>query len=155
MRPAVIGIGSSLRTDEGIGPAVILRLAERGMPGWDLVDLGTGGMRLLHELAGRPAAVLVDCAFMELFPGVMRVFAPAGVRSMKRLAGFSLHEGDLLATLALARELGEHPPALRICAVEPADTGPGLRLSRLLAAQLDAYAARVRREALELVPPGT
>ena len=143
--PALIGLGSTLHSDEGIGPAVLARVRERGMapPGWELLDLGVAGMGLLHALAGRPSVVLVDCAYMECFPGVMRVFDSEQARSVKALAGFSLHEGDLLNVIALSRTLGECPPRLKICGIEPADTGPGLRLSRLLEARLDDCAAAV------------
>ena len=149
MRPVVvIGLGNPLMTDEGVGLRVIRALAADALafPDADLVEAGTGGMALLHVIAGRRKAVFVDCALMGEPPGTLRRFAPGDVRSVKRLAGFSLHEGDLLAVIETARRIGECPAEVAIVGIEPVLVAPGEGLSPEIERRLPEYAAAVRCE---------
>ena len=144
----VIGLGNPLMSDEGVGIRVLHRLEARqpALVGTEFADLGSAGMRVLHAIAGRRKAVLVDCAFMGAAPGTMRRFRPEDVATVKRLAGLSAHEGDLLAILRLSRELGECPEQVVLFGIEPATIAPGTELSAVLAARLDEYAGAVAAE---------
>ena len=149
MRPVVlIGLGNLLLSDEGVGVHVIRALEEQAasFPDVDLLDLGAGGMSVLHAISGRRKAVLVDCAFMDEPPGTLRRFTPEEVRSIKRLSGFSLHDGDLLQVLALARELQSAPEETVIFGIQPADVSPGQELSPTLQGRLHEYVDRVVAE---------
>ncbi len=147
-RPVLVaGIGNLLMGDEGIG----CRLVQYLETGWaaafpevEFADLGLPGLRLAYELTGRKLAILVDCARMGAEPGSWRCFSPSQVRSLKRLPGFSLHEGDLLQTLDTARRIGEFPEALFLFGIEPARIGPGIGLSRVLESRIPNYAAALR-----------
>ena len=143
-----IGLGNLLLTDEGVGVHVIARLSERAarFPQADLVDAGTAGPAVLHLIAGRRKAVLVDCACMARPPGDIRRFTPDEVRSVKALAGSSLHQGDLLQTLELSRRLGECPATVVVFGIQPACVEPGAELSPALAARLDEYAELMAAE---------
>jgi hydrogenase maturation protease len=144
----LIGLGNPLMTDEGIGVRVIeafgLRAAE--FPAVEFAELGTAGMRVLHALAGRRKAVLVDCAFMGQPPGTLRRFLPDEVRSVKRLSGFSLHEGDLADIISLSRRLGEAPAQIVLFGVEPAEVGAGERLSSNLQGRFQEYLRAIADE---------
>ena len=62
-RILVAGIGNVLRGDDGFGPAVVQALLARGaLPaGVHAVELGIGGVGLVHELMdGYDAVVIVD-----------------------------------------------------------------------------------------------
>ena len=144
----VVGLGSSLMRDEGIGTAVVRRLqASAGrFPDVDLLDVGTASMRALHAIAGRRKAVFVDCAFMGAEPGTMRRFTPDQVKSCKVLPRFSVHEGDLLATIELSRRLGECPREVVIFGIQPQVVEPGEELSPALAARLDDYVEMIAAE---------
>jgi len=146
---AIFGLGNPLMTDEGIGIHVLETLERCGglPPRVELIDLGTGGMRLLHQIEGRRKLIFVDCVRMGEEAGTLRRFRPDEVRSKKRCAHRSLHEGDLLETLALARELGSLPADVVIFGIEPQHVEPGLDLSPALAARLEEYAEQVLREA--------
>jgi hydrogenase maturation protease len=135
-------------SDEGIGVRVVQRLAgeARRFPGAEFVDAGAAGMKLLHIMSGREKVVVVDCAFMGEEAGTIRRFVPNEVRSGKTLAGFSLHEGDVLSIIHLARRLDEHPPDVVIFGIEPRDVSPGERLSPGLEERLDSYVARIGDE---------
>jgi len=144
----VIGLGNLLMSDEGVGIRVVQALSSRAAtyPGVDFADLGTAGMRVLHAITGRRHAVFVDCAFMGQPPGTVQRFTPDAVRSLKSVAGLSLHEGDLLETLELARRLGEVPERIVIFGIEPLTITPGMELSPPVAARLDDCVAQVARE---------
>jgi len=148
MKPTVIiGMGNPLMSDEGIGIHVIARLQQTILADCtDILDLGTSGMRALHELEGRDMVVFVDCALMGTEPGTIRRFTPEDVETMKIQPRLSLHEGDLLNTIALARRLGTAPERIVIFGIEPEAIDPGETLSPALAARLDHYVATVRDE---------
>jgi hydrogenase maturation protease len=144
----VIGLGNVLMRDEGVGVHVVRRLAGRASryPGVEFLDAGTSAMRVLHALAGRRRAVVVDCAYMGAAPGEVRRFTPDEARSVKRLGGVSAHAADLWETLRLSRRLGECPAEVVICGIEPAEVAPGERLSGPLSRRLEEYEARVAAE---------
>lgn len=146
---AIFGLGNPLMTDEGIGIHVLDRLGRRGdLPaGVELIDLGTGGMRLLHQIEGRRKLIFVDCTCMGEKAGTLRRFRPEEARSKKAGVRASVHEGDLLETLALAKELGTLPADVVILGIEPQTIAPGLELSPALATRLEEYAEQVLREA--------
>ena len=148
MKPtAIIGMGNPLMSDEGIGIHVIARLQQTILADrTDILDLGTSGMRALHELEGRDMVVFVDCALMGTEPGTIRRFTPEDVETKKIQPRLSLHEGDLLNTIALAERLGTAPERIVIFGIEPKTIDPGETLSPALAARLDQYVATVREE---------
>ena len=148
MKPtAIIGMGNPLMSDEGIGIHVIAQLQRMTLgDGVEVLDLGTSGMRALHELEGRDMVVFVDCALMGTEPGTIRRFTPEDVETKKIQPRLSLHEGDLLNTIALAKRLGTAPERIVIFGIEPKTIDPGETLSPALAARLDQYVARIRDE---------
>jgi len=81
----VLGIGSTLRKDDGIGIAVIDRLRETELPkGVRLLDGGTAGIDLLGYLEGVSRLIIVDAMFGKGKPGDIMV-----------LRGEELRERDL------------------------------------------------------------
>lgn len=150
MRPVLAaGLGNPLLTDEGIGIAVVEALAEERaerMLDVEFLDLGTSMMRAVHAMAGRRKAVFVDCAFMGSDPGTICRFLPDDVHSVKALAHFSLHEGDLLQAIEISRVAGECPGEIVLFGIQPESIEPGLQLSRTLASRLTQYAEAVAGE---------
>ena len=144
----VIGLGNPLMSDEGVGVHLAQQLTQNchELPEVDVLDLGTSGMAVVHAIAGRRKAVLIDCAFMGESPGTIRRFVPDEVRSTKSLTGFSLHEGDLLSMLDISRQVGEHPEEVVIFGVEPEQVGPGTELSRTLQDRMQDYERTIVRE---------
>ncbi len=144
----VIGLGSPLMSDEGVGVHLIKKMSTLGLhgSGVDFIDLGTAGARILHAVAGRRKAIFIDCALMGEKPGTIRRFTPDDVRSEKRLPRMSLHEGDLMQFIELSRKLGECPDEVVIFGIQPQDISPGLELSPVLAAQMDEYARVIAAE---------
>jgi hydrogenase maturation protease len=118
-RVAIIGIGNPMMADDVIGPRLIAEL-EGSVPGVDLIDMGTGGMQLVHVLAGYDAVIIIDSADMGLSPGESRIFSPDDVVSFKETRAYSLHDWDLMRSIEISRELGEAPDRILILAVQPA-----------------------------------
>ena len=144
----VAGVGNSMMGDEGVGIHIVRRLAARARPefGIDWAEVGTSTMSLIHVIAHRRKAVVVDCARMGEEPGAIRRFTPGQVRSGKLLTRLSLHEGDLLQAIDLSIRLGEGPSDIVIFGIEPESVEPGDRLSPRLQASLDSYVRQVAAE---------
>jgi hydrogenase maturation protease len=136
-------------SDEGIGSRLVRELAERcgERPDVEFLDVGTGSsLRVLHAISGRRKVVFVDCAMMGEPPGSIRRFTPAEVESTKELPLLSLHEGDPLGTLRLARSLGECPGEVVIFGIQPQNVEPGRELSPELERRLADYVKAIRAE---------
>jgi hydrogenase maturation protease len=144
----VIGLGNILLSDEGIGVHIVRRLSsQQGKhPGIDFIEAGAAGMNLLHLIANRKKAVIIDCARMSEKPGVIRRFTAEEVVSVKHLTHFSLHEIDILQVLNLSKQLGECPAEVVFFGIEPANLNPGQKLSNTLSAKIDSYAADICKE---------
>lgn len=149
----IIGLGNPLMADEGIGVVLIEQLEtlarEGKIPGADRIrfyDGGTGGMNLLHVLAGRRKAVLIDCARMGTEPGTIRRFTPDQVQTIKQLTHLSLHEVDILKVLDISRQLEECPEEVVFFGIEPLEIRQRMSLSPLLHAQIPHYLQTLLRE---------
>jgi len=126
-KTAVIGLGNLLLSDEGAGLHAlhflrkkltgdtggiknILDYGEEEIPetdlGVDLVEAGTPGMNLLHQFDEREKIIFVDAGNCGLNPGEFRRFTPDEVFSLKKKAGYSLHEFDLIKFIEFARNMG-------------------------------------------------
>ena len=137
----VIGLGNLLLSDEGIGVHLIRRLSEHQdkFPLVDFIDAGTGGMNVLHLIANRKKAVIIDCAKMGKKPGTIKRFEPADVQTTKTLTHFSLHEADILKIINLSKQLGECPDQIGIFGIEPESLEVGQNLSKTLSDKIDLY----------------
>ena len=144
----VLGLGNPLMGDEGIGVKVIemLQSASGDFPGADFVDAGAGGMSLLHLLAGRKKAIIIDCAIMGEKPGTIKRFTPEEVRTVKKLAHLSLHEVDILKVIELARQLEECPDRITFFGIEPESIEQRMGLSDCLTQRLAEYVEAVMTE---------
>jgi hydrogenase maturation protease len=144
----VIGIGNLLMGDDGIGIRLVNDLAAEfaGSADIEFADAGTSGMRVLHLLAGRKKAVILDGALMHAEPGTIRRFTPDDAAARNLLAHLDTHEGNLLEMLDLSRRLGELPAEVVIFGIEPADLAPGERLSPTLSERLESYRQLIGKE---------
>lgn len=144
----VVGLGNTLMTDEGIGIHVLRGLmADPGRYGRvDLVEAGSSVIGVVHSIAGRRKAILIDCARMGEPAGTIRRFTSDDVVSIKSLPHLSLHEGDLLSALRLSRDLGEHPDEVVIFGIQPETIVPGDSLSSKLQERLGEYVDAISTE---------
>ncbi len=144
----VIGLGNLLLSDEGIGIHLIRKLSEHQdkFPSVEFIDAGTGGMNVLHLIANRKKAVIIDCVKMGKKPGTIKRFEPTDVQTTKKMTHFSLHEADILRIIELSRQLGECPNKIVIFGIEPESLELGQKLSKTLSDGIDAYSIDICKE---------
>ena len=141
----VVGLGNPLMGDEGIGIELIDRLSTMNGEGKfngeriDFHDGGTGGMNLLHAIAERKKAILIDCALMGTEPGTIVRFTPDDVQTIKKLSHLTLHEVDILKVIDIARQLDQCPDEVVFFGIEPALIAQQMSLTPMLQAKLDEY----------------
>jgi hydrogenase maturation protease len=143
---AIIGIGNPMMADDGIGPRLVAELEGSDL-GVDLIDMGTGGMQLVHVIAGYDAVLIIDSADMDLAPGQFRIFSPEDVVSLKETRAYSLHDWDLLRSIEISRNLGEAPERILIFAVQPRSLAMRDGLSPELERLIPAYVEELRKTA--------
>ena len=148
----VVGLGNPLMADEGIGVVLIEELGQLAAAGKlpsetiEYYDGGCGGMYLLHTIAGRKKAVLIDCCLMGTEPGTIRRFTPDDVNSVKQMAHLSLHEVDILKVIELAKQIGQCPEEIVIIGIEPVSITPQMHLNELIQQKIPHYIEEIRKE---------
>jgi len=143
----VVGLGNLLMRDEGVGIHALRLLRERvARPDVEFIDGGTPGLRLLGFLEGRRKAILIDAADIQASPGIVRRFRPEEVVSAKSSPRHSLHEGDLLQTLELAKGLDIPLPDIVIVGVQPQTVEMGEELSPIVQEALGVVVHAVLEE---------
>ena len=144
----VLGLGNPLMADEGIGGFLINKLFEKkdDYPDIDFIDAGTGGMSLLHLIAQRRKAIIIDCAYMGKPPGTIVRFEPKNVKTVKRLIHYSLHEIDILKVIEFARQLNQCPDDMVIFGIEPWKIELQNNLSSALLKKIDEYLETIENE---------
>jgi hydrogenase maturation protease len=151
-RVLVAGIGNVLRHDDGFGPAVIeaVRTGE-GFEGARAVDVGLGGITLVHELmAGYDALIVVDSVRRGGSPGALYVLEadvpqvdaiPADERAA--LAA-DMHQIGPDRGLVVARAAGVLPARVWLVGCEPAEVDARMGLSEPVAAAIGEAVEVVR-----------
>jgi len=142
----VIGVGSLLLSDEGIGVHVVRELDRRNaLPETEFIDGGVAGAGLLALIEGQEKVVLIDAVSAPLPPGtVLRLFP----EDLRRSGGIkaSLHDLNLADALDLMR-LRETLPEMLILGIVPADIETWrIGLSDTLAGMFEEILDKVSRE---------
>ena len=126
--------------DDGAGVAVLELL---DIPDdVKVIELGTGGINLVHEIANFDSVIIIDAADFGGQPGDIRVFSPDDVRSLKTV-GYSLHDWDLFTSIEISKRIGECPEYIRIVAIQPECLDPIEGLSDVVKNKLPELADTV------------
>lgn len=134
----VLGVGSILMKDEGVGVWAVEELKNRYRfpDNVDLVDGGTSGLDLITYISKRPFVIIIDAIQAGMPPGtVLKVEGedvPARFRT--RISPHQLGISDLLAAAALTDEL---PGEIVLLGIEPKIIQMGLGLSEEVKTGLD------------------
>ncbi len=152
----VVGCGNLLRGDDGVGPVLVRKLWDGGVPGdVRLVDGGTAGMDVSFQMRGARRVVLVDAATTGGEPGtVYRVPGPA-VEDLPALSGLHTHSFRWDHALAFARWLlGDGYPAdVTVYLIEAGSLEPGTELTAPVRTAMDRVLALIRAEPAFAAPP--
>jgi len=163
-RVLVAGFGNVLRGDDGFGVEVVQRLAGHAdLPdGAQVMEVGIGGMRLVHELQeGYSALLIVDAVDRGGAPGTLYLLAPevpnvAALPYVERQDFLAdMHLATPARAMILAQALGLLPDAVYILGCQPASCDDlTIGLSPPVAAAVEASVPRLLREIGRLLGPG-
>ncbi|MBS3812796.1 hydrogenase maturation protease [Candidatus Bipolaricaulota bacterium] len=148
----VIGLGSTIRGDDGIGVALVHELDARKLPeSVELYDAGTSGMNILHHLKDFDRVIIIDAIRQEGDPGDWVFFHPEDVSSSMEIR--STHDANLFEALKLSETLGERPEEVVIMGVIPADLSLSEDLSPELEERLPELVGALEEKVQEMVRP--
>jgi len=100
----VIGCGNLLRGDDAVGPVLVRRMLERGLPDdLEVADGGTSGMEVAFRMRGADQVILVDAAETGGEPGSLYRLEGTDVEALPPLEGINLHAFRWDHALAIAR----------------------------------------------------
>ncbi len=118
MKTRVIGIGSTIRGDDGVGIHIVRRLRDYAMPNTDTMELGTAGLGLIDFIDGYDRLIIIDAIVTGAPPGTL--FELTGDDVIRSVHLNSAHEADLGTALALGVKLLEQrtPKHVVVLAVE-------------------------------------
>lgn len=153
MSTLVIGVGSTIRGDDGVGPAVARVLCE-GRPDCEFVPFDGSGLDLLGLISADRCfdrVVVVDSLDSGLLEEGAVARIDAAIGSGADTSGYaSSHHVGVLDAFRIARRLGVEPPTdLRIYAIGIRKAcGFSEGLGPEIAARLDAIVEEIRRDLL-------
>ena len=137
-RTLIAGFGNVLRGDDGFGVAVLRRLGERGVAceSVELLDVGTGGIRLAQELMSPfDRLIIIDAATRGGIPGTVYTLAIDEVRPTKEI---DMHTTVPSRALEVAQALGPLPREIFLVGCEPSSVDElTTELSPIVAAAVD------------------
>ncbi len=140
----VLGIGNAIMSDDGVGPAVIARLARPGLPDARVVDGCPCGLALLPHVEACSALVVVDAARLGHAPGTVSVLEGAAFDAAPGGTMTTAHEVALADLLDAADALGGRPARRALIAIEPAHVRVGTELSQTVGQARDFAVAEAR-----------
>ena len=118
-RTLVAGFGNVLRGDDGFGVAVLRQLGERGVASEnvELLDVGTGGIRLAQELMNPfDRLIIIDAATRGGTPGTIYTLIIDEVRPTREI---DMHTTVPSRALEVAQALGPLPAEMYLVGCEP------------------------------------
>jgi hydrogenase maturation protease len=137
----ILGIGNTLRSDDGIGVCVMEalcrcddnRLRRRGAR---FCDGGTLGLSLLPTLETANDVIVIDAADIGVEPGTVRSFEGEAMDAQLGGKKQTSHEVALADLMAAARLLGQQPARRALVAIQPGSTDWGAEPSAVVAAAI-------------------
>ncbi|MDH6144285.1 MULTISPECIES: hydrogenase maturation protease [Kitasatospora] len=158
-RTVVIGVGNEYRHDDGVGWAVVNRLAERDgqrpLPVGTVLRVCDGDpARLITLWEAADLAIVVDAAHAHPgHPGRVHRLELDGRQLPASSGSTSSHGLGLGEAVELARALDRLPRRLVVYAVEGTDTSLGTGLSAPVAAAVEPLTDRIAAALRQPPPP--
>lgn len=147
-RIGVLGLGSVLMGDDGLGPYMVELLASR----WRfpenvlLLDVGTPGPDLADYLMGLDAVLLLDTIRAPGRPGAIQCFRGRAVADLPTTPRMSPHDPNLGQALLTARLAGREPREVVLVGMIAETVELGTRLSDPVQSSLPELEAVVLSE---------
>ncbi len=143
----VIGLGNSLRGDDGIGPLIIQNLLndENDDP-VELCDAGSDPFSILEKLLQPEPVLVIDCARMGLKPGSVRKISAKDNGFLESKYGLSLHGFNLADVWKMAQSMGVENDLI-VIGVEPEKMDFNTGLSGTVKKSIPTVIQMVKEEA--------
>ena len=119
MRTLIAGFGNVLRGDDGFGVEVLRRLGDHGVASdtVELLDVGTGGIRLAQELiTPYDRLIIIDAATRGGTPGTVYSLIIDAVLPTREI---DMHTTVPSRALEVAQAFGPLPPEIYLVGCEP------------------------------------
>lgn len=145
----VIGCGNILRCDDAVGPVLIRRLWEQGVPdGVRLVDGGTAGMDVAFQMRGAERVVIIDASATGAEPGTIYQVPGEEIAGLTELTGLHTHSFRWDHAIAFSRWLlgPECPTDVTVYLIEAANLTAGELLSGVVRESMEKVAALIRQQ---------
>ncbi|NJN19240.1 MAG: hydrogenase maturation protease [Oscillochloris sp.] len=152
MDTLIIGCGNLLRGDDGVGPILIRRLWEHGLPeGVRVADGGTAGMDVAFKMRGADRVIIVDAARSGEPAGVLYKVPGEELEELPPLDGLHQHAFRWDHALAFGRWLlkDAYPTDITVYLIEGANFEFGAELTPEVAQTMDKLAVYL----IELLTP--
>lgn len=143
----IVGCGNLLRSDDAVGPLLIRRLWQLGLPEHiEVVDGGTAGMDVAFKMAGRTEVVIVDACESGAEAGTIYE-VPGNEFEDLPLQQANLHCFRWDHAIAFGRWLLKdcYPRKVTVFLVEGENFSLGMDLSPKVAAAMDTLARELLR----------
>lgn len=144
-RIAIIGCGNPMRADDGVGPAVIARLALAGLPPEvELFDAGTDGLAVMYRARGAQRLIIVDARSPEGRPGAI-FEVPGHLLTVEPPYGAGLHAFRWDHALFVGRKVfgADFPEDVEVILVEAGSLDFAAELSEPVARAAEEVARRI------------
>ncbi|MDD5109458.1 MAG: hydrogenase maturation protease [Candidatus Omnitrophica bacterium] len=129
---AVIGLGNTLRRDDGIGVIILESLLNNyKRANIDYLNFGSASFDLIHRLQNYDFALLIDGISAGLAAGQLKIFALDEAKFSKDDGAISSHELNLKDIFKLTQKL-KVKTKVYIAGIQVEDVGFGDSLSSLL-----------------------
>jgi len=142
-KTAVIGLGNTLRRDDGIGVMVLdslLKFYQR--KDLDYFNFGSASFDLLHRIKNYEAVLLIDGINANLAAGELRTAKLEDLEYSLEASVTSTHELNLKNIFELSKKLGIKT-TIYVAGVQVADTAFGEGLSEVLKRKKDEITKKV------------
>ena len=117
----VIGLGNSLRGDDGVGMRIAALLTSQTLPeGIEVAQGGTPGLELVNWMEGWQRVIIIDAADVGRQPGEFLRFTLDEGYLLGDDQHLSIHAAGLRDALLLAEVLGTLPKEVIVYGVQPA-----------------------------------
>lgn len=139
-----MGVGNTLRHDDGIGPAIIRYLRDCDIANKIcFLDGGTDSMALIDYIKEYKNVIIVDAVNMGLVPGEIRVFSPDEALVNANSDSLSTHGFGLAEVLGLIKRL-ELRNNLKIVGIQPKEVSIGDGLSKEVTEKMEEIILTIR-----------
>ena len=146
----VIGVGSLIKSDDGVGIQILRRLKEdKELKEVPLLEAGTSPMNYLKKISNSKTVIVIDAVYGGEEPGSIYRFTLDEIERNEEIRrdahGFSLPD-----VIELARARTGFPIEVIVYGIEPLDLSLNIRLSAPVKEALPKAIAEIKKEIKEI-----